>query len=216
MRRTFSFSSPALPVRVNAHVLARFFREGDPVVVLVARGVGSTQPYEFCDKEGRCYVMKWEAGLDGHVLRLPWTLWMADEGRLAEVMLNQRRLPFAMVVLVEWVREEEDARVGEVSRGEGGKGADGGWLADGAGKSAHAPLEVGKGAEGDLEVDPFLCYSRMREMLGGGALRLRALGWGLGLEEKELREVLEGAGCPAVVTPTGWVKLRATEVAGED
>lgn len=93
--------SLVLPAQVNAQIMKRYFRPGDPVIVLIAKGIGSTDPYEFRDREGRSYTLNWDAKLDGHVLRLPWHLWMAEEGKLAQVIMHRRKVPFAMVVLVE-------------------------------------------------------------------------------------------------------------------
>ena len=166
-------------------------RAGEPVVVVVAKGIGATLPYEFRDREGRGFLLNWDVKLDGHVMRVPWHVWMAEGGRLAEVMLNQRRLPFAMVVLVEWEGMKKEAG--------GNEKADEVVLKEG---------EVPTTGRSPGDEEDVLCYSRMREMLGCGAMRLRALGWALDMEERELREMLERVECPAVVTATGWVKLR--------
>lgn len=177
------------------------FREGEPVIVLVARGIGATQPYEFRDRDGRSFLLKWEGKLEGHVLRVPWHVWMADGGRLADGVMNQRRLPFALVVLVEWAKQGE-IRMTKEDEGE--------ECGDGEGQ-AGVPASLEKGEAGvvvSLSEGDVLCYSRMRVMLGGGALRLRALGWALDVGEVELRAMLERADCPAMVTATGWVKLR--------
>lgn len=90
-----------LPARVDSALLAKFRRADDPLVVVKLVGVGNNAPYDFHDKGTRSYVFRFESALEGHILRVPLHLWQAGKGRLAHDLMEQRRLPHAMVVTLE-------------------------------------------------------------------------------------------------------------------
>ena len=90
-----------LPGRVDSALLAKFRREDEPLVVLKLIGVGNSAPYDFHDKGTRSYIFRFESQMEGHILRVPLHLWQAGKGRLAHDLMEQRRLPHAMVVLLE-------------------------------------------------------------------------------------------------------------------
>jgi hypothetical protein len=90
-----------LPGRVDSSMLAKFRRADEPLVVVKLVGVGNNAPYDFHDKGTRSYIFRFESQLEGHILRVPLHLWQAGRGRLAHELMEQRRLPHAMVVLLE-------------------------------------------------------------------------------------------------------------------
>ncbi|HEY1050565.1 MAG TPA: hypothetical protein VGE39_12440 [Prosthecobacter sp.] len=92
-----------LPQRVNTAILAPHFQPEDPAVVVKLIGVGSTAPFEMRGggTAGRSYIMEWNSRLDGHVVRIPLSLWMANEARMAHELMDQRRMSHAMVVTFE-------------------------------------------------------------------------------------------------------------------
>jgi|GEM_PF-4119778 len=90
-----------LPGRVDSALLAKFRRADDPLVVVKLVGVGNNAPYDFHDKGTRSYVFRFESALEGHILRVPLHLWQAGKGRLAHDLMEQRRLPHAMVVTLD-------------------------------------------------------------------------------------------------------------------
>ncbi len=90
-----------LPGRVDSSMLAKFRRADEPLVVLKLVGVGNNAPYDFHDKGTRSYIFRFESQMEGHILRVPLHLWQAGKGRLAHELMEQRRLPHAMVVLLE-------------------------------------------------------------------------------------------------------------------
>ncbi|WP_395746564.1 hypothetical protein [Prosthecobacter sp.] len=90
-----------LPARVDSAMLAKFRRADEPLVVVKLVGVGNTAPYDFHDRGTRSYLFRYEAQMEGHILRVPLHLWQAGKGRLAHELMEQRRLPHAMVVLLE-------------------------------------------------------------------------------------------------------------------
>lgn len=90
-----------LPGRVDSALLAKYRRADDPLVVVKLVGVGNNAPYDFHDKGTRSYIFRFESALEGHVLRVPLHLWQAGKGRLAHDLMEQRRLPHAMVVTLD-------------------------------------------------------------------------------------------------------------------
>ncbi len=90
-----------LPGRVDSALLAKHRRADDPLVVVKLVGVGNNAPYDFHDKGTRSYIFRFESVLEGHILRVPLHLWQAGKGRLAHDLMEQRRLPHAMVVTLE-------------------------------------------------------------------------------------------------------------------
>lgn len=104
-----------LPMRVSAQILLSHRLPGEPVLVLVIYGVGTTAPYEFRDDEGRDYICRWETKLGGHVIRVPAHLWAANNHRMARSCMERRRQQFPLVVGIELAAEvaaEEGASVG--------------------------------------------------------------------------------------------------------
>ena len=98
-----------LPGRVDSALLAKHRRADEPLVVVKLVGVGSTAPYDFHDKGTRSYIFRFESAQEGHILRVPLHLWQAGKGRLAHDLMEQRRLPHAMVVTLDTPTEAKPA-----------------------------------------------------------------------------------------------------------
>lgn len=95
-------SPTTLPARVDSSILARYLTAGEPVVLVKLVSVGNTSPYDFRDAKGsRSYVFRWDLKAGGHVLRVPLSLWQANKAQIAHDIMDQRRLPNAIVVTVE-------------------------------------------------------------------------------------------------------------------
>lgn len=90
-----------LPARVDSTLLAKHRRADEPLVVLKLVGVGNIAPYDFHDKGTRSYIFRHESAQEGHILRVPLHLWQADGARMAHDLMDQRRLPHAMVVFLD-------------------------------------------------------------------------------------------------------------------
>lgn len=111
-----------LPLRVNTAILAAHFLPGEPTVVVKLVGVGNTAPFEMRGggTTGRSFILEWNSRLDGHVVRIPLSLWMANEARMAHELMDHRRMAHAMVVTFEMPAQtpavvipgEKDARGG--------------------------------------------------------------------------------------------------------
>lgn len=95
----------SLPPRVDSAMLLKHRQGNEPIVVVKLIGVGTTANYDFRDKGTRSYVFRNEPQMEGHILRIPLSLWMAGEGRnkakLAHEIMDQRRMMHSMVILFE-------------------------------------------------------------------------------------------------------------------
>jgi hypothetical protein len=98
-----------LPMRVSAQILLSHRLPGEPVIIMMIFGVGTTAPYEFRDDEGRDYVCRWETKIGGHVMRVPAHLWAANNHKMARSCMERRRQQYPVVVGIEL------AEVGEVA-----------------------------------------------------------------------------------------------------
>lgn len=95
-------SPTTLPARVDSSILAKHLTAGEPVVLVKLVSVGNTAPYDFRDAKGsRAYVFRWDLKAGGHILRVPLHLWQANKAQIAHDIMDQRRLPNAIVVTVE-------------------------------------------------------------------------------------------------------------------
>lgn len=168
-----------LPGRMDDTFLKPHFRAGEPVIVLVAKGICSILPYEFQDREGRYYMLYWDAKLEGHVMRIPWHLWMEEDGKWADAMMNQHRFPFSLVVLVQW-------KPAEVM------------------KAVNDERKTVEGA--DLCRDEY--YKMVVKLLEAGAMRVKTMAVALKVEEAELRVWLADEASPADVNGAGWVRMK--------
>ncbi len=90
-----------LPTRFDSATFTKHAIPGEPIVIVKAMGVGSTSPFEFSDRNGRQAIFRFEMKHDGHVLRVPASIWNANKGLMANDLMDQRRLPLPLVVLVE-------------------------------------------------------------------------------------------------------------------
>ena len=96
-----SHSPTRLPARVDSSVLAKFRLPGEPLILVKLVGVGNSAPYDFHDKGTRSFIFRFESAQEGHVLRVPLHLWQENHARLAHDLLDQRRLPHAIIVFLE-------------------------------------------------------------------------------------------------------------------
>lgn len=90
-----------IPNRFDSSTLAKQALPGEPIIIVKAVGVGSTAPFEYSDRNGRQAIFRFEMKYDGHVLRVPASIWNANKALMAHDLMDQRRLPHPLVVMVE-------------------------------------------------------------------------------------------------------------------
>lgn len=103
-------TTPAIPARADSSTLAKHFLPGEPAVIVKLVGVGNTAPFEFRDSKGaRTFVMRWDAKAGGHQIRVPLSVWQANNAKIAHDFMDQRRMSHAVVVTVDVPATLEDA-----------------------------------------------------------------------------------------------------------
>lgn len=91
-----------IPARADSSTLAKHFQPGEPAVIVKLMGVGNTAPFEFHDSKGaRTFVMRWDARAGGHQIRVPLSIWQANNAKIAHDFMDQRRMSHAVVVTFE-------------------------------------------------------------------------------------------------------------------
>lgn len=92
-------TTPTIPARADSATLAKHFQPGEPAVIVKLMGVGNTAPFEFRDSKGaRTFVMRWDAKAGGHQIRVPLSIWQANNAKIAHDFMDQRRMSHAVVV----------------------------------------------------------------------------------------------------------------------
>ena len=103
-------TTPTIPARADSTTLAKHFQPGEPAVIVKLVGVGNTAPFEFRDSKGsRTFVMRWDARAGGHQIRVPLSIWQANNAKIAHDFMDQRRMSHAVVVTFEvpiWTRSQ--------------------------------------------------------------------------------------------------------------
>jgi len=89
-----------VPARVNSALLAKFLQPGEPVIIVKLCDLGMTQDYEL-QTSGRTFLFRWDYKRTGHILRVPHSVWHAQEEEVAHQVMQHRRLRAPMVVTVE-------------------------------------------------------------------------------------------------------------------
>ena len=101
MKPPTSTAPTLLPARVDSAVLAKYRHPGEPLIIVKLVGVGNSAPYDFHDKGTRSFIFRYESQQEGHILRVPLHLWQENKARLAHDIMDQRRLPHALIVTLE-------------------------------------------------------------------------------------------------------------------
>lgn len=215
-----------LPGRVDSSMLAKFRRADEPLVVLKLVGVGNNAPYDFHDKGTRSYIFRFESQMEGHILRVPLHLWQAGKGRLAHELMEQRRLPHAMVVLLEPPSSPKPATLlSDTKMGATDTSTDARNVVGPGAEPTVAPAFALRASEGGLdgltETRSTSASTEAVPMIGGRPLheaaydlveaprRIKALAALLGVTEEALRAGIAQADSRIELAHAGWVTRKA-------
>jgi hypothetical protein len=214
-------SPTTLPARVDSSILARYLTAEEPVVLVKLVSVGNTSPYDFRDAKGsRSYVFRWDLKAGGHVLRVPLSLWQANKAQMAHDIMDQRRLPNAIVVTVEMPVKApettsptkkgatETTNEGDAQNVVGLSQASQPTVAPASESPANDPLpqEEAPGVNtASLTDDKLaeLAFDNVEQ-----PKRIKALAAILGVEEEALRAVIESTGSKVELAKAGWVRRK--------
>ena len=210
-------------------MLLRHAKPGEPIVAIKAVGVGSTGPFEFRDRESRYYVMRWEHSSEGHVIKMPLSLYMEAKHRLAHDILDQRRLAFPMVVLFELPEpvaepapEKEAETVTATSpevetteeMGEGAESAE----TVGGGDAEPAPEPASVETVETVTIDPetlmfgdIRLHAAVSDLVREGPQRLNAVAAQLAVEPEEVKFAMSAPSSESELGHAGWVRIKSTE-----
>lgn len=89
-----------IPALSDSTVLAKWQTPGEPVVIVKMTVVGNNQPYTH-RADDKSFIFRWSTDQQGHVLRVPLSLWMQNKAKLAHQLMDQRRATHALIVLFE-------------------------------------------------------------------------------------------------------------------
>lgn len=226
-----------LPGRVDSALLAKHRRADEPLIVVKLVGVGNTAPYDFHDKGTRSYIFRFESLLEGHILRVPLHLWQAGKGRLAHDLMDQRRLPHAMVVTLDPPPAAKPTPLKNLTemgatdtrtdtRNVVGPGAEPTVAPSYAlrameGRPASGDLVASDEAASAVTVAATGVQAEEPVLIGGRPLheaaydlveppkRLKALAALLGVAEASLREAIEHPNSRLELANAGWVRRKA-------
>lgn len=218
-----------LPGRVDSALLAKHRRADDPLVVVKLVGVGNNAPYDFHDKGTRSYIFRFESALEGHILRVPLHLWQAGKGRLAHDLMEQRRLPHAMVVTLDAPAAAKTAPITNLTemgatdtstdtRNVVGPGAEPTVAPSSAGEKPEMTQQAAEATNsvaatsGQAVVFPLIAGRPLHEAayeLVEPPKRLKALAALLGVAEDALRAGIGHVDSRIELANAGWVRRKA-------
>lgn len=209
-RRAASTVPTILPFRLDSSVLAKHRQGDEPMVVVKACGIGAIAPFELRDTGTRVLVMRWDSALGGHTLRVPLSVWMANKAKFAHELMDQRRLPHPLVVLIDTgvpvaPALDDDGKPVVLSRRprrprppNGGDWPDAG-LAGPPGVTVDGPPEQGPSGEAPL-------ITEIKRLIADGNKRAGDLAELLPADEDVVRDAINSKGSGLHVVG-GWVKL---------
>lgn len=203
-----------LPARVDSALLAKHRRADEPLVVVKLVGVGNNAPYDFHDKGTRSYIFRFESAQEGHILRVPLHLWQAGKGRLAHDLMEQRRLPHAMVVTLDAPTEAKPTPSTNLTEmGATDTSTDTRNVVGPGAEPTVAPASLSVAATNVQAVVPPLIDGRPLHEAAYALVeppkRLKALAALLGVAEDALRASIGQADSRIELANAGWVRRKA-------
>lgn len=104
----------ALPLELSSKILQPFAQEREPAVCLQIPSVGNFTPFRMRGRTNRTYRFEWDRRKLCHVLRIPASLWGAENAMLAKDIFQQA-LMRPVIPTVELVEKSEGEVVVDIA-----------------------------------------------------------------------------------------------------
>jgi hypothetical protein len=104
-----------IPVRADTNVLAKHRVGKEPLVILCIPDIGNTGSFDLRGRDGKTLILKWESKRNGHIIKIPASLWHQDNCAMAKSVLDQRRSGHSFVVTFDEYQSPEMGAVVEKS-----------------------------------------------------------------------------------------------------
>lgn len=179
-----------IPSRVDSSLLAKYRREGDPVIVVKLLGVGSLSPFDYRGRDVRSYVFRYEPVEQGHILRVPSHLWHENRAAIARDIMEQRG-PHMLIVTVEMPAAAPQAVA---------PAAPAVSVVEPEDTAKQAPVVSSEVVDAPLGV-------QIAVLVRDKAMRVGDLVTATGRLEADIRETIAAEGSGLVIAGAGWVKL---------
>ncbi len=204
----------SLPTRVDSSILAKLAQPGDPFVILIISGIGSTAPFEFRDKKQRYFILRWDTKHNGHVVRIPLPLWQRNNHEIALDIMDQPRQRLNLIVKI----EGECQLVPTLEQVTAAKQAME-VPAESVEPQPHAPPPAVPYPEAENESVPVgdpdaLMYGEMplheavAKLVEDGPQRIKAVAAQLEADESDITLALTSSASAAEVASGGWVRIK--------
>ncbi len=190
-------------------------------------GMGFTGDYDH-QVENRSFVFRFDVRLGGHILRVPYHLWMQDKARLAHDLMG-RKFRWPMIVLIEFTPLEAASApaantspvIDEQQPATGDAGDEGNTENSQPNGGERASSETTGNAPDDQPTENVqkapLMYGEMplhqavSDLVKDGALRIKAVAHQLDKPEDDVRAAIEDPASLAEIAQGGWVRLKVPE-----
>lgn len=206
----------ALPAICTSDNLAKYAVAGEPTILFLLTDVGSTADYQFRDKTGgRSFLLKWNTRLDGHVLRVPYSVWSAKDHAFANALMRQP-MHRPVVVLVEFaasapaVTAPAEAESQSPEKTGAPETQEAACIVVGPSVAPQAGAPTGE-AEGTAEqIVAAIVPLHMRAYVAAEApIRVKPLAELLNVTPEVLREAIANPHSRLEIAAAGWVKRTA-------
>lgn len=96
-----------IPARADTAVLLKHRVGNEPLVILNIPDVGNTGSFDLRGRDGKTLVLKWDSKRNGHIVKIPVTLWQQSGNAMAKNVLDQRRSGHSFIVTFEEYQSPE-------------------------------------------------------------------------------------------------------------
>lgn len=180
-----------LPLELSSRNLLPLRKGSEPVIILLLHGIGNLTTYRMQGRTNRVFRFEWDRRLQCHVVRIPHSVWSADNMALAKEALDHKlMLPVLVNAEFELPYTNASSTVSEQT----------------VTVSADLQTEEGK-PEGQTETEADKVAVNAELLKPHLPARITALSSKLHISADDIRSVVLKADSGLVFKPGGWVCL---------